>query len=1233
MRILFDLQGCQTESRLRGIGRYSLGFIQAFLEQAAEHEVWILLNRQLPAVEELRFLFKDLVPQDQIFVFDVPAKSSWNEPENRWRRCVAELIREQVIRRINPDVIHISSLFEGFRAEDAVTSVSRLGSQSITSVSLYDLIPLLNPDRYLIGAQYRAAYMEKVEYLKRADLLLSISLYSRQEAIGHLDIPGEKIVNISSAQDAQFVPVQDTLAASATLDGFGITRPYILYNGAFDPRKNIDRLIEAYALLPVALRNQYKLVLVGKISSQHQFQLEVLAKRLDVYPQIIFTNHVSDKDLLSLFQLASVFVFPSIHEGFGLPALEAMACGIPTIGSNLTSIPEVIGREDALFDPLDVTAIASKLSEVLTNADFRQELAAHGLRQAQEFGWKRTAQIALQAFKDLYQARQEHHDSSLVPTWAQQQAQFDLQYQELLSQIAAIAPSANSPSQKDLIATAACIATNQTNLERIARATTLPPVLCWRIEGPFDSSYSLAVLNRETARAMRDLGHLVCLHSTEGPGDFLPAAEFLEANTDLLELYNNSLKFGDLDADVSSRNLYPPRVEDMSARINMLHHYAWEEAGFPAIWVEDFNQYLQGMTCLSSHVQKIMIDNGVNIPLMVSGCGVDHWERITADPEYRVDAKAFRFLHVSSCFPRKGAQSLLKAYGKAFTKDDQVTLIIKTFANPHNEVRSWLAQAQSEDPHFPDVHIIEDDLSEPQLKALYQQCQALVAPSYAEGFGLPLAEAMLSDLAVITTGWGGQLDFCNAQTAHLIDFSFELADTHFQLFDSVWAKPDVDHLSVLMRQVHQEPVQERIERATRAKKLLLEQFSWKAVTQRLIDAARIFAPIKRRAAPKIGWVSTWNTQCGIAMYSGSLLQELPADAVIFAPVQASLIHPPEQDDGFQVVRCWEIGNKDISLEPLANALKDHPVDILVIQFQWSFFEVDELGRFIEKQLALGRKIVLMMHATIDPVEILPHQKLGNIASTLARCSRILVHTPADLNRLKKVGLVDNVAIFPHGIAQASAVPKSSIKGSKATKTTNALGTEHAFIQIASYGFFLPHKGLIELIEAIGLLRQKGMDVRLHMVNAAYPAAVSHEHIALAKKKIVELGLKPYVTLTTDFLEDQESLRLLSWADLVVFPYQGTQESSSAAVRTGLASGVPVAVTPLAIFDDVAPAVTVLPGIKPQDIAHGIEMYFEQERTNPVEQAKHREQAKRWCESHRYRHLGSRLYRILQALSY
>ena len=164
--------------------------------------------------------------------------------------------------------------------------------------------------------------------------------------------------------------------------------------------------------------------------------------------------------------------------------------------------------------------------------------------------------------------------------------------------------------------------------------------------------------------------------------------------------------------DVVSRNIYPPYVDDMQGRINLLHHYAWEETGFPGDWVNNFNEHLQGITCLSTHVEKILIDHGVNIPLSTSGGGVDHWERVKSDPGYKLSARGFRFLHVSSCFPRKAADILLDAYGEVFSDLDDVSLVIKTFKNPHNQIHEWLAERRNKKPGFPHVLIIEDDLTE-----------------------------------------------------------------------------------------------------------------------------------------------------------------------------------------------------------------------------------------------------------------------------------------------------------------------------------------------------------------------------------------------------------------------------------------------------------------------------------------------------------------------------------------
>jgi glycosyltransferase involved in cell wall biosynthesis len=185
--------------------------------------------------------------------------------------------------------------------------------------------------------------------------------------------------------------------------------------------------------------------------------------------------------------------------------------------------------------------------------------------------------------------------------------------------------------------------------------------------------------------------------------------------------------------------------------------------------------------------------------------------------------------------------------------------------------------------------------------------------------------------------------------------------------------------------------------------------------------------------------------------------------------------------------------------------------------------------------------------------------------------------------------------------------------------------------VASYGFFLPHKGLLELIDAIALLRKQGIQVRLDMVNAEYPAVESKNIIEQAKAKIQNLHLNGQVNICTDFLTNDEILTRLTKADLIVFPYQATGESSSAAVRYGLASGRPVAVTSLDIFDDVEQAVHVLPGTTPADIADGIALLANQ-LANANELTRKKEiQAERWRAEHRYTNVGLRLNQMLIAL--
>jgi len=416
MRIILDLQACQASSMHRGIGRYSIALALAMARNPAGHDLRIVLNEAFPGgAGVVRKAFDDLLPQSSITTFATPAPIAEANPDNMWRILAAERIRERYLASLRPDLVHVASLFEGL-SDDTVTSALHGPGRFDTAVTLYDLIPLMRKDRYLADPNIARWYYRKLESLKQADLLLAISGNARAEAIGELGLCADKVVNISSAVDDIFRPLALTpQARSALLARLGLKNSFIMYTGGIDYRKNIEGLMEAYAMFPAALRRQYQLVIVCSIRDAERLRLERLAAKLKLQDdELVLTGYVNDDDLVALYNCASLFVFPSLHEGFGLPALEAMACGAPVIGSNSSSIPEVIGRADALFDPTSVADIAAAMVAVLNDPARQAALRAHGLQQAGRFSWDASAKRALSAFEEVGRRRGTAANASVV---------------------------------------------------------------------------------------------------------------------------------------------------------------------------------------------------------------------------------------------------------------------------------------------------------------------------------------------------------------------------------------------------------------------------------------------------------------------------------------------------------------------------------------------------------------------------------------------------------------------------------------------------------------------------------------------------------------------------------------------------------------------------------------------------------------------------------------------------
>jgi glycosyltransferase involved in cell wall biosynthesis len=457
MRIVIDMQGAQTESRFRGIGRYTMSLAQAIVRNRGDHEIILALSGLFPStIEPIRAAFDDLLPQENIRIWYTPGPVRECDPANRWRRKAAEYIREAFLASLRPDVVYIPSLFEGY-GDDAVTSIGLFAPQIPTVVTVHDLIPLLNPETYLQhNPSYAQHYQRKIEHLKNANWWLAVSESAGRECRDALGLSAELMSTTYEGCDAVFQPLEISKSETQqVLKRFRITQPFILYAGGADERKNLPRLIQAFAALPVHLRAGHQLLLAGKMPEGNIAELNSLAKIAGLRPdELCFTGYVTDDELVQLYNLCELFVFPSWHEGFGLPALEAMACGAPVIGANTSSLPEVIGLAAALFDPLDVAAIASRMAQALENDAFRASLREHGLQQARRFSWDETAKRAIAAWESLT-ARRENTNGYLDRSLAGNR---------LIQAIAQHIPSSKSVPLTNL---AACLAQNQsTGIER-----------------------------------------------------------------------------------------------------------------------------------------------------------------------------------------------------------------------------------------------------------------------------------------------------------------------------------------------------------------------------------------------------------------------------------------------------------------------------------------------------------------------------------------------------------------------------------------------------------------------------------------------------------------------------------------------------------------------------------------------------------------------------------------------
>ena len=638
--------------------------------------------------------------------------------------------------------------------------------------------------------------------------------------------------------------------------------------------------------------------------------------------------------------------------------------------------------------------------------------------------------------------------------------------------------------------------------------------------------------------------------------------------------------------------------------------FFWEETVISGDTVARLNREFDGVLAPSKFVAKTLVDSGVHVPVRVVGHAPNlaAFQRLRDDRARREPAATFTFLHVSSGFPRKGVDVLLAAYARAFRSADRVRLVIKVFPNPHNDIADQIGRLSRADTGLAAIELIDRDLPSGELLALYRDADAVVLPTRGEGYNLPAAEAIAASIPLIVTGFGGHMDFCDADRVRLLEYRMAQSRSHLATPHSLWAEPDVDDLVAALK----ESVEHRARNDARARPpstALAQQTNPADLLRRVSRAGVEFLLAPRDARTRVAWVSTWGVRCGVAEYSRHLVTAMtaahpPLDVTVLCDRRTDL------DEGEIKIRpVWELGHGGLNVAEIAAAIAKADPQIVLVQHQPGLLSWDALTDLLAWPSLASRCFVITLHNTGD-LENLSAERRARVVAAFGGIARVLVHTPADVRRLQSFGLADNVTLLPHGATPVIAGRRRSLQ----TPT------------IGCYGFFLPGKGIQALIEAVAMLRERWPTVALRLVNADYGTPESAAEIASCRALAESLGVT--AEWHTDFLENARSLELLGECQIVALPYQTSKEASSAALRTALSAGTAVAVTPLPLFEEAGDSVFTLPGTEPAEIAAGLhELLSSDGLRQRVEQA-----AATWLLQRNWPEVGARLGGMLRGLA-
>jgi len=355
MNIAFDMHFTKTLSNQRGIGRYSHNMIQS-IKSIDRHNTYF-----------------DFYP---------------NLKDSRLEEQLKDFLTKNSI-----DIFHITSPFEA----NAFRMLKKGWFQKTRLVvTLYDLIPLLFYSAYLRIDSEIKWYLSVLDFIKSCDAILSISETTKRDAVAYAHMDPGKIKVISGGVDSKFKVIPNAKPSPR----LKITKPHVIYTGGDDFRKNLRAIIQGFAAVNNFFSAKYQLVLAGDIINKEKLY-GIAAKAHLSKDSVIMTGYIADDELIKLYNSAELFIYPSLYEGLGLPVLEAMACGLPVLTSNNSSLHEISGDAAYKINPESKEELIHGLSFLLSQPAIRELYRKKGLEHAKKFQWAQVAQRVIDVYNSL----------------------------------------------------------------------------------------------------------------------------------------------------------------------------------------------------------------------------------------------------------------------------------------------------------------------------------------------------------------------------------------------------------------------------------------------------------------------------------------------------------------------------------------------------------------------------------------------------------------------------------------------------------------------------------------------------------------------------------------------------------------------------------------------------------------------------------------------------------------